>query len=148
LSGSRLREALTGIERAPSGRANTNGNTARPAVTPAALRCQPAWSMPLLSLLIKLFDIGITGMADALVETVASSSPANPIARAVFDMTHISSLQYGFHPSIPQECVTLGTRPIEARRRLSMASERSVPPVRHAVGERPLFADTVEKLGN
>jgi hypothetical protein len=97
--------------------------------------------MPLLSPLIKLFDIGITGMADALVETVASSSPANPIARAVFDMTHISSLQYGFHPSIPLECVTPGTRPIEARRRLlSMASEPSVPPVRHAVGERPLFA--------
>ncbi len=52
--------------------------------------------MSLLSPLIRLFDIGMIGMADALVETVASSSPANPIASAVFDMTHISSLRYGF----------------------------------------------------
>jgi hypothetical protein len=52
--------------------------------------------MSLLSPLIKLFDIGMMGMADALVETVASISPANPIASAVFDMTHISSLRYRF----------------------------------------------------
>ena len=48
--------------------------------------------MLLLSPVITLFDIGIMGIADALVETVASSSPANPIASAVFDMTDISSL--------------------------------------------------------
>jgi hypothetical protein len=52
--------------------------------------------MSLLSPLIKLFDIGMMGMADALVETAASSSPANPIASAVFDMTYISCLRYGF----------------------------------------------------
>jgi hypothetical protein len=52
--------------------------------------------MSLLSPLITLFDIGTIGIADALVEAVASSSPANPIASAVFDMTHISSLRYGF----------------------------------------------------
>jgi hypothetical protein len=34
-------------------------------------------------------------MADALVKVVANSSPANPIASAVFDMTQISSLQHG-----------------------------------------------------
>jgi hypothetical protein len=44
--------------------------------------------MSLLSPAIKLFDIGMMGMADALVEIVASSSPATPIASAVFDMTH------------------------------------------------------------
>ena len=52
--------------------------------------------MSLSSPLITFFDIGMMGMADALVETVASSSPANPINSAVFDMTHISSLRYGF----------------------------------------------------
>ena len=51
--------------------------------------------MLLLSPVITLFDIGIMGIADALVETVASSSPANPIASAVFDMTDISSLRCG-----------------------------------------------------
>jgi hypothetical protein len=31
-----------------------------------------------------LFDSGTMGMADPVVEAVASSSPANPIARAIF----------------------------------------------------------------
>ena len=35
------------------------------------------------------------GMADALVKNVANRSPTNPIASAVFDMTHLSSLRYG-----------------------------------------------------
>ena len=39
-----------------------------------------------------LFDIGITGIADALIEILASSNPDTPIASAVFDMTRISSL--------------------------------------------------------
>jgi hypothetical protein len=60
--------------------------------------------MSLLSPLITLFDIGMMGMADALVETVASSSPANPINSAVFDMTILPAIR--FHPSIPKQRVT------------------------------------------
>jgi hypothetical protein len=39
-----------------------------------------------LAPLITLFDRGTMDMADPVVEAVASSSPANPIASAIFDM--------------------------------------------------------------
>ncbi len=43
-------------------------------------------SRSLLGPLIALFDSGTMGMADPVVEAMASSSPANPIASAIFDM--------------------------------------------------------------
>ena len=43
-------------------------------------------SRSLLGPLIALFDSGTMGMADPVVEVVASSSPAKPIASAIFDM--------------------------------------------------------------
>ena len=45
-------------------------------------------SRSLLGPLITLFDSGTMGMADPVVEAVASSSPANPIASAIFDMSN------------------------------------------------------------
>ncbi len=66
-------------------------------------RRQPAWSMLLLSPLITLFDIGIMGMADALVRTVPNISPANPITSAAFDMAHLlPAVRFDPRRSIPR----------------------------------------------
>ena len=61
---------------------------ATPTITPAA---SPTGLVDVaaVSPLITLFDIGIMGMADALVRTVPNISPANPITSAAFDMAHL-----------------------------------------------------------
>ena len=65
-------------------------------------RRQPAWSMLLLSPLITLFDIGIMGMADALVRPSRTSalptqSPAQPSTWRIFSLRYGLILNVGFH---------------------------------------------------
>ena len=81
--------ALTRSERAPSDHANTNGNDGVPSGRASIVAISLSQG-PRSGPLIALFDSGTMVMADdPVVEAVVSSSPANPIASAIFDMGNL-----------------------------------------------------------